>query len=326
VGTPEVQKAAEAALRDGDAAIKDFITVGHDAAEALDGTVMLNERQRVAQLHATGGEYVRKAASIAGKSHSHPDTRYFLEYGLAQAQELDNRILAYQKLDDADLELRVAANIALEGSRADAQAFATVWQFAALDRDMATRAHVASIDAMIAELVGLADTAAVDAGKAADAAKAAEAARQEAARQEAARQAEAAAEAARQAAAAAGGQAGAGQIDVSQHSGTGVAPIVVPWPRDYAPAVELAETGATAEAAATPAATPSAVPSISVPPAAAGEKDSATVDSQSQEAATPLAASSAGVSGWTIGLIVSLVLAAAGAITFLLRRKGAASA
>ncbi|MDI2022818.1 hypothetical protein PJL18_03361 [Paenarthrobacter nicotinovorans] len=39
-----------------------------------------------------------------------------------------------------------------------------------------------------------------------------------------------------------------------------------------------------------------------------------------------MAASSAGIGGWTIGLIVALVLAAAGAITFLLRRKGSSPA
>ncbi len=290
VGTPAVRKAAEAALLGGNTAIKDFVSVGHDAAFELDGPAILEDRIRLTQLHATGGAHVRQASSNAAKSASHADVRYFLEYGFAGAQDLDNRILAYQKLDDADLELRVAANVALDGSRGDAQEFATVGQFAALDRDMATRTHVASIDAMIAELAGLADTAAVDAGKAADAAKTAEAARQEAARQEAARQ-----EAARQAAAtAAASQAGAGQVDASQHTGTGVAPVAVPWPRDYPPAVELAPTGTPSEAAGTPAATPSAAPSVSVPPAASGAQDSASVDSQSQEAATPLAASSAG--------------------------------
>lgn len=328
VGTPEVRKAAEAALLGGNTAIKDFVSVGHAAAFERDEAALVADRQRAFQYQATGGKYLQEAATEAVKSPSHADVRYFLEYGFSGAQDLDNRILAYQKLDDADLELRVAANVALEGSRADTQAFATVGQFAASDRDMATRAHVASIDAMIAELAGLADTAAVDAGKAADAAKAAEAARQA----EATRQAEAAAEAARQeaarqaAATGAAGRAGTGQVDASQHSGSGVGPIAVPWPRDYSPAVGLAQTGTPADAVQTPAATPSAVPGVSVPPAASAAKDSASVEAQSEEAATPLPASSAGMNGWTIGLIVALVLAAAGAITFLLRRKGAASA
>ena len=320
VGTPEVRKAAEAAVVGGDVAVKEFITAGHHAASESDSEAFVGDRQRSFQLMAIGGEYVEKAAKAALKSANHADVRYFLEYGFDQARNLDNRIQTSYALDSTP-EVRAAASVALDGSRADLEAFMTKGRAEAANRDAATTAHVASIDAMIAELLGLADTAAVDAGKAADAAKAAEAARQAEAAAEAARQAEAAAAADGQA-----GQSAAGQVDISQHSGTGVAPVVIPWPRDYGPAVGLAETGTPAEAASTPTATPSAVPSISVPPAASAEKDSASVDSQSQEAATPLAASSAGLSGWTIGLIVALVLAAAGAITFLLRRKGAASA
>ncbi|MDI2034348.1 ALF repeat-containing protein [Paenarthrobacter nitroguajacolicus] len=310
VGTPEVRKAAETALAGGDDAIKSFIAVGNDAAFELDGPAELEDRQRVAQLQATGGEYVFKAASEAGKSTSHAIIRYFLEYGHAVAQELDNQILAFRSIDQGGLEVRAAANVGLDGSRADLQTFATVGKAAAAGRDQATATHVASIDAMITELAGLANQATVDAGKAADAAKAAEAARQ----------AEAAAEAARQAAA--GGQVAAGSANASQESATGAAPIVIPWPREYTPAVGLAETGAAEKSAATP----SAAPSISVPPAASAAKGSTSVDSQSQEAAAPLATSATGMSAWTIGLIVALVLAAAGAITFLLRRKGAASA
>ncbi|MEI2277320.1 ALF repeat-containing protein [Paenarthrobacter ilicis] len=321
VGTPEVKKAAETALASGDAAVKNFIAGGHGAADKLDGAVMLNEKQRVAQLHDAGGEYVRKAASIAGKSPNHADTRYFLEYGYADAQELDNRILAYQTMDDAGLELRAAANVALDGSRADAQVFATAGQFAALERDNATTEHIASVDAMLTELAGLADKAKLDAGQAA--AAAAEAAR---AAEQARRDAEArAAEEARQAEAARAAEAakGSGTVSASQEYGNGQVPNVVPWPREYAPAVEVPDSEPAPESATE---SPVPAPSISVPPASADNDASAdgspTVDSESQEAAAPLAASATGVNGWTIGLIVLLVLAAAGAITFLLRRKG----
>jgi hypothetical protein len=318
VGTPEVRKAAEAALLGGDAAIKDFIAVGHDAAFELDGAALVADRQRAFQYQATGGKYLQEAALNAVKSTNHADVRFFLEFGFAMAQDLDNRILAYQQLNNAGLELRVAANLALEGSRADTQAFATNGRFAAADRDAATATHVASIDAMITELAGLANQATVDAGKAADAAKAAEAAVEAARQAEVARQAEAA----RQAAAAGNSPFAAGNVDASQGFATGAAPIVVPWPRDSSAAVVLGETGAAPAAASTP----SAAPSISVPPAASAAQGSTSVDSQSQEAAAPLAASSPGLNWWTIGLIVVLVLAAAGAITLLLRRKGAASA
>jgi len=312
VGTPEVRKAAEAALLGGDAAIKDFVTTGHDAASNLDGAAFTKDRQRSFQHMGTGGEQVQKAAKDALKSANHADVRYFLEYGHADAQYLDNTALANRLIRLDSPELQTAAGVAMAGGRAELQAFASSEQFTAAEKDAANAEHAAAVDAAVAQLSKLTDQAVLDA------AKAAEAARQEAARQAAAQQAAAAAGQA--------GQAAAGQVDVSQQSGTGVAPVVVPWPRDYAPAVGLAETGTPAEAATSPAATPSPMPSISVPPLEAANGDATSVDTQSQEAATPLAASSAGMSGWTIGLIAALVLAGAGAITFLLRRKGRASA
>lgn len=324
VGTPEVKKAAETALASGDAAVKNFIGSGYAAAikqDAVRPSAFEGDRQAAYKALSAGGPYVKKAAKAALESVSHADTRYFLEYGYADAQELDNRILAYQTMDDAGLELRAAANVALDGSRADAQVFATAGQFAALERDNATTAHIASVDAMLTELAGLADKAKFDAGQAA--AAAAEAAR---AAEQARRDAEArAAEEARQAEAARAAEAakGSGTVSASQEYGNGQVPNVVPWPREYAPAVEVPDSEPAPESATE---SPVPAPSISVPPASADNDASAdgspTVDSESQEAAAPLAASATGVNGWTIGLIVLLVLAAAGAITFLLRRKG----
>ncbi|GAA2871315.1 ALF repeat-containing protein [Paenarthrobacter ilicis] len=324
VGTPEVKKAAETALASGDAAVKNFIGSGYAAAikqDAVRPSAFEGDRQAAYKALSAGGPYVKKAAKAALESVSHADTRYFLEYGYADAQELDNRILAYQTMDDAGLELRAAANVALDGSRADAQVFATAGQFAALERDNATTEHIASVDAMLTELAGLADKAKLDAGQAA--AAAAEAAR---AAEQARRDAEArAAEEARQAEAARAAEAakGSGTVSASQEYGNGQVPNVVPWPREYAPAVEVPDSEPAPESATE---SPVPAPSISVPPASADNDASAdgspTVDSESQEAAAPLAASATGVNGWTIGLIVLLVLAAAGAITFLLRRKG----
>lgn len=324
VGTPEVKKAAETALASGDAAVKNFIGSGYAAAikqDAVRPSAFEGDRQAAYKALSAGGPYVKKAAKAALESVNHADTRYFLEYGYADAQELDNRILAYQTMDDAGLELRAAANVALDGSRADAQVFATAGQFAALERDNATTEHIASVDAMLTELAGLADKAKLDAGQAA--AAAAEAAR---AAEQARRDAEArAAEEARQAEAARAAEAakGSGTVSASQEYGNGQVPNVVPWPREYAPAVEVPDSEPAPESATE---SPVPAPSISVPPASADNDASAdgspTVDSESQEAAAPLAASATGVNGWSIGLIVLLVLAAAGAITFLLRRKG----
>ncbi|MFJ6453055.1 hypothetical protein [Paenarthrobacter sp. NPDC091669] len=293
VGTPEVKKAAEAAMLGGDAAIKNFVAKGHPEAIARDSSGVSAfgaDRQRVYQLLDLGGSHVNKAADLALGSPNHADVRYFLEYGFDTAQDLDNRILAYATLDKG-AERRAAATVALEGSRADLRAFATAGQFAAAKRDEATAVHVASIDAMIAELAGLADKAALDAGTAADAAKAAEAARQA----EAAK----AAEAARQAEA---------------------APTVVPWPQAPVSAVALPVTGEAPDGGPVDAERPD-ITDVEVPPAATWPSEPASAESLSQEAATPLAASSTGLGGWTFGLIAALVLAAAGAITFLLRRK-----
>lgn len=156
VGTPEVKKSAATALLGGDSAIKDFVTTGYGEAVRLDSSGVSAfgaDRQRVYQLLAQGGSHVNKAADIALGSANHADVRYFLEYGFAAAQDLDNRILAYATLDKG-AERRAAATVALEGNRADLRAFAAAGQFAAAKRDEATAAHVASIDAMIAELAG----------------------------------------------------------------------------------------------------------------------------------------------------------------------------
>lgn len=301
VGTPEVRKAAEAALLGGNSAVKDFIADGHGLASEQDSAAFVNDRQRAFQHMAAGGVHVVQAAKDAVKSVNHADVRYFLEYGHSDAQYLDNSELADGLIRLDSPELQTAAGVAMAGGRAELQAFASSEQFTAAEKDAANARHTAAVNTALAELSRLTDQAILDAGRAADAAKAAEAARQ---------------------AEAAGGQLAAGSVDASQQSGTGAAPIVIPWPREYAPAVGLAETGAVTESVEKPAATPSAAPSISVPPTTSAAKGSTSVDSQSQEAAAPMAASSAGMSGWTIGLIVALVLAAAGAITFLLRRKG----
>lgn len=308
VGTPEVKKAAEKALLAGDPAIKSFIAKGHDEAIERDSSGVSAfgaDRQRVYQLLSLGGSHVNKAADLALGSASHADVRYFLEYGFATAQDLDNRILAYASLDKAGPELRAAATVALEGSRADLRAFAASGQFAAAKRDEATAAHVASVDAMLTELTGLADKAALDAGIAADAARAAEAARQA--------EAAAAAEQAR------------GKLPLNVPRGnsselSAAAPTVVPWPQALVPAVALDVTGEAPDGEPVAAERPEAT-DASVPPAATWPSESATAESLSQEAAAPLAASSTGLGAWTIALIVALVLAAAGAITFLLRRK-----
>ncbi|WP_051420876.1 ALF repeat-containing protein [Paenarthrobacter nicotinovorans] len=320
VGTPEVKKAAEKALLAGDPAIKAFIAKGHDEAIVKDSSGVSAfgaDRQRVYQLLSLGGSHVNKAADLALGSASHADVRYFLEYGFATAQDLDNRILAYASLDKAGQELRAAATVALEGSRADLRAFAASGQFAAAKRDEGTAAHVASVDAMLTELTGLADKAALDAGIAADAAKAAEAARQA----EAAR----AAEAARQAEAAAAAEQARAKLPLNVPRGnsselSASAPTVVPWPQAPVPAVALDVTGEAPDGEPVAAERPEAT-DASVPPAATWPSESATAESLSQEAAAPLAASSTGLGAWTIALIVALVLAAAGAITFLLRRK-----
>lgn len=308
VGTPEVKKAAEKALLAGDPAIKAFIAKGHDEAIVKDSSGVSAfgaDRQRVYQLLSLGGSHVNKAADLALGSASHADVRYFLEYGFATAQDLDNRILAYASLDKAGPELRAAATVALEGSRADLRAFAASGQFAAAKRDEATAAHVASVDDMLTELTGLADKAALDAGIAADAARAAEAARQA--------EAAAAAEQAR------------GKLPLNVPRGnsselSAAAPTVVPWPQAPVPAVELDVTGEAPDGEPVAAERPEAT-DASVPPAVTWPSESATAESLSQEAAAPLAASSTGLGAWTIALIVALVLAAAGAITFLLRRK-----
>ncbi|MDR6986757.1 hypothetical protein J2Y66_001227 [Paenarthrobacter nitroguajacolicus] len=321
VGTPEVKKAAATALVGGDSAIKDFVAKGHAEAIARDSSGVSAfgaDRQRVYQLLAQGGSHVNKAADIALGSTNHADVRYFLEYGFATAQDLDNRILAYATLDKGS-ERRAAATVALEGSRADLRAFATAGQFAAAERDEATAAHVASIDAMIAELAGLADKAAVDAGVVADAAKAAEAARQA----EAARAAEAA-----KAAAETEQARGKLPLNVPRDDSSGLfeaAPNVVPWPQAPGSAVELDVTGEAPDGGPVDAERPD-ITDVDVPTAATWPSESASTESLSPEAAAPLAASSTGLGGWTIGLIVALVLAAAGAITFLLRRKGVAPA
>ena len=158
VGTPKVREAAETALSGGDTSVKAFITEGHAAAIELDAirpSAFTADRQRSYQLLAVGGEYVEKAAKKALESVSHADVRYFLEYGFDQARNLDNRIQTSYALDSSP-EVRAAASVALDGSRADLEAFMTAGQAAATNRDAATTAHVASVDAMIAELVGLA--------------------------------------------------------------------------------------------------------------------------------------------------------------------------
>ncbi|TVU60952.1 hypothetical protein FQP90_15490 [Paenarthrobacter nitroguajacolicus] len=306
VGTPEVRKAAEAALLGGDSAIKSFVTDGHAEASTLDSakpSAFVADRQRVYQLLDAGGSHVNKAADIALGSTNHADIRYFLEFGFAVARELDNRILAFQTMDKAGPELRAAANVALDGSRADLQAFASVGQFAAAKRDETTAAHVASINGVITELAGLADKAAVDAGQPADAAKAAEAAKAEGAPQ------------------ARGGNLplNVPMVDASQL--TGIAPAAVPWPPAEVPPVALAVTGEAPDGSSEPATEVPEITDVNVPPAGTWP-EAASTESLSPEAASPLAASSTGLNGWTLGLIAALVLAAAGAITFLLRRKG----
>ena len=311
VGTPEVRNAAEAALLGGDSAVKDFIATGHDLASEQDSAAFVNDRQRAFQYMSAGGVHVVQAAKDAVKSTNHADVRYFLEYGQSEAQYVDNSELADRLIRLDSPELQTAAGVAMAGGRAELQAFASTEQFTAAEIDAANAKHAAAVNTALTELSRLTDQAILDAAKSAQAA-------------EAARQADAArqAEAARQAAAAGNSPFAAGNVDASQGFATGAAPIVVPWPRDSSAPVVLGETGAAPAAASTP----SAAPSISVPPAASAAQGSTSVDSQSQETAAPLAAFSAGMNWWTIGLIVALVLAAAGAITLLLRRKGSASA
>lgn len=309
-GTPEVKKTAEAAHLAGDSGIKAFITSGYAAAIKLDGSALGADRQRVYQLLHLGGGHVNAAADAALSSANHADVRYFLDYGFDQALALDNRVQTTFALDSTP-EVRAAASVALDGSRADLQAFMTSGKAAAAERDKATAAHVASVDVMIAELAGLADKAALDAGTAANAAKSAEAARQA----EAARRAEEARQAgAVKAAEAALPLSGVPLVDVHQLAGS--APALVPW--QPAPAVVIPATGETGGPG-------TGLPALPPPAGSANPNDIVSVEPEAQEAATA-ASTSQGLNPWTIGLIALLVAAAAGGITLLLRRKTPAKA
>lgn len=95
----------------------------------------------------------------------------------------------------------------------------------------------------------------------------------------------------------------------------------MPWPQAEVPPVALAVTGEAPDGSSEPATEVPEITDVNVPPAGTWP-EAASTESLSQEAASPMAASSTGLNGWTLGLIAALVLAAAGAITFLLRRKG----
>ncbi|MBO1269021.1 ALF repeat-containing protein [Arthrobacter cavernae] len=296
-GGPEVKEAAEAALLGGDSVIKSFIANYPEVLKRNEPS-LVDDRQRVFQSIDGDGDRVDEAAKGALASGNPAQVRYFLEYGLASAQHLDNAILATYLLESDGQELRAAASVALDGSRAGLQTFATAERFAAAERDAATAAHVARIDAMIAELARIADQAELDARTAADTAKAAEAARQ--------------------AGAGSSGQA-APLVDASQSAEA--APAVVPWPPASAPAVVLAETGSAPEAEALPG----GLPTVQAPPAIpATPSDAVAVEGQNPESASPLVSTSSELNWWTIGLIVALVAAAAGAITSVVRRKAKA--
>lgn len=287
VEIPAVRSAAQAALLGGDDAIQSFIAAGLAEAHDAGAGEFESDRQRTFQALGTGGPNVQKAANAALNSANHADVRYFLEYGLADSRELDNSEFAYQSIGSGGAEVRAAGDVALSGSREDQVAFAATGQRAAAERDAATAAHVERIGRIVGELAGVADKAKLDAARAAEATTG---------------------EAAQSGQSNTGAESGNGAVAAPFGPVHGAPGVVVPWPPVEGPAVH--------EAAPVPSA--SQAPAVTVLPA---EAEALKADGPPSNGSDGHLESSMAVKGWTIGLIVGLVLAAAAAITALLRRK-----
>ncbi|MFF1254686.1 ALF repeat-containing protein [Pseudarthrobacter sp. NPDC058329] len=279
-------------------------------APAPDAHQIAADRERAYQYFATGTPHVRSSAEKVLAANDPLVVREFLEAGVFRTQALDNRIAAYQLLETAGPEVRIGAEVALEGSMDALGVFIASGQFRLGERDRGTAAHVAAIQARISAAAAFAAAAGTDADAASHAAAAAEA------------MAAGAADAAAQPAT--GGSSSTVEANTTDAPRDAAVAFVPP-----ASAGGYVQPGAAAAAVLPPVALANVSGSAVPEPARATEASAGQfpggVSSHGQSAVEPATADRAsegqpgGLDGWTILLSLGVAAVGAGAVFGVLR-------
>ncbi|MEU7573555.1 polymorphic toxin-type HINT domain-containing protein [Micromonospora sp. NPDC049240] len=153
------KSAAQVALAGDDAAVQAFLrTRSYPGKATLD-------RQAVYKILETAGPTLKAAAerALAG---TNADRHEFLRSGQYAARTADDRLEVYRVIDAGGPQVKAAGQVALAGPSSYISYFLTAGRFQAAQRDQEQAAHVAAVQALIAEAQRYAQSAVSDAAEA----------------------------------------------------------------------------------------------------------------------------------------------------------------
>ncbi|MFJ5548735.1 polymorphic toxin-type HINT domain-containing protein [Streptomyces sp. NPDC093225] len=157
----DVRTAATTALAGNASAVHTFATTGQYQVAAPDNRV------EVAKIAEAGGTGVKEAAKAALDNPDPKALAAFLLTGQHQARIEDDRVEAARLAEGGSPEVKAAAEVALASPDTALRSFITTGQFRAQRRDQLNAAHVAEIQAIIADAAKTAAKANQDAYEAA---------------------------------------------------------------------------------------------------------------------------------------------------------------